>query len=769
MNENATTWLDKYLHPIEDVPFSLPEAIHFLLKFRPDLANYECQTIRGRMLIYFWWKAYGERDYRDFDWCLREQDISYLRQFDAETLITKFPECIALWLMGHGPDVLDRKALLVVLTQHRRLSLTEFVVFPFFLDVIVDSRPDLCRAFDCSTFQGQVAALHWWDSTGCQEYSRLNWRGADVWDELNEYLPHPEFAEVHAPHFLAPLLQSREDFPATMKTASLGALIDAAKWWDQTGYKEYPYLRWNTAPIWSFLSELDEESPGHLPLPRFAQVLLNHRPDLAAAFQIDNLVGQIVFFEWWNNHGRIEYPRFTWNIWRDILATEPVNNPDHPRIPRFLAAIWSERNDLQSIFHIESVDGANGLVHWWQERGRNEYGFINATCIQRDADNLSFQSSVNSTFGSLPHGVNVIGFPQGMLGLGEDARVAALAIETLSVPVVVVNAPISGPAKREHSADRLLSENLRYGISMFCLPPAEMIRLALEGGRHIIESNTYKIGAWPWELPHWPEAFGRADDLVNEIWAQSRYVESVYSTLGRKPVFHMPMTVQIPRPVNPDRRRFGLAEGRFLFYLMFDGNSWLSRKNPMAGVHAFHKAFGSGNEPVGLVVKAMNVRDDDPEWQAIYRLAVKDSSRIKIISEHLSRQDTIDFMASCDAYISLHRAEGFGRVIAEAMLLEQPVVATNFSGNLDFCTQKTSYLVDGALVPLRNGDYLFHDGQYWCDPDIDIAAAQLRCLYENPVERANIAFAGRARVENDYSQIAVANAYRQRLKEITCI
>jgi glycosyltransferase involved in cell wall biosynthesis len=123
-------------------------------------------------------------------------------------------------------------------------------------------------------------------------------------------------------------------------------------------------------------------------------------------------------------------------------------------------------------------------------------------------------------------------------------------------------------------------------------------------------------------------------------------------------------------------------------------------------------------------------------------------------------------MACCDAYISLHRSEGFGRVIAEAMALGQPVVATNFSGNVDFCDEQTAFLVDGELVPLRPGDYLFHEGQYWCDPDVEIAAGQIARVFGDADMRQRIAKAGRARIERDYSMAAVAHAYAQRLNEI---
>ena len=161
----------------------------------------------------------------------------------------------------------------------------------------------------------------------------------------------------------------------------------------------------------------------------------------------------------------------------------------------------------------------------------------------------------------------------------------------------------------------------------------------------------------------------------------------------------------------------------------------------------------------------MNVRGDDPSWRQVLELAAADE-RIHIVSERLNRQDTIDFMACCNAYISLHRSEGFGRVIAEAMALGQPVVATNFSGNVDFCDEQTAFLVDGELVPLRPGDYLFHEGQYWCDPDVGIAANQIARVFGDANLRDGIARAGRERIERDHSMAAVARAYARRLDEI---
>ncbi|MGX6571139.1 glycosyltransferase family 4 protein [Cupriavidus necator] len=836
MKSNITGWLAEYRHPLESAPFALPSAIYFLIKFRADLAHFESRTVRGRMVLYFWWKALGRKDYPDFDWELREQDVAFINQFDSKTLIDEFPECVALWLRSSTPDVLEPEPLIRALSERRPIAGSGIEEFPRFLDLIINSRPDLRRTLDLSTFAGQLAAMNWWESHGREEYPRLNWSSTAIWLHLSEpagvpmalEIPAPRFLpmllaerpdlkpvlttntllgmfacvdwwERHGkqeyprliwstagiwtgmneieridaqtglrlPRFLETLLAERPDFPLSMTTDSLRGLFECANWWERHGRHEYSKLAWSTTPLWNYLNGVADDPQAILRLPRFLAVIFDMRPDLQKAMQLGTFTGQLACYEWWSQYGRNEYPMLEWSAdgqWERLLEPYHARGSLHP-LPKFLYALWLERPDLHASFDLSNVEGIRGLVQWWQSSGSKECKALTGLDVQLDDERAEYVGAATQRFGMLPFGVNIVGFPQGSLGLGEDARTAARVFERLSVPVVLVNAPMVGPAKRDHSADHLLSADLRYGVSLFCLPPPEMVRLALEGGRRIINSNTYRIGAWPWELPHWPQAFGEVHGFVDEIWAQSRFVDAVYKRLGHSRVVHMPMAVEIPEPVNPDRQRFGMAEDRFLFYLMFDGNSWLSRKNPIAGVQAFQKAFGSDNEPVGLVIKAMNVRDSDPTWQGVLRMAEADP-RIQIVSEHMSRQDSVDFMAACDAYISLHRSEGFGRVIAEAMGLGQPVVATNFSGNVDFCDPQTSYLVDGELVPLRAGEYLFSEGQYWCDPDVSIAAQQLRRLYEIPEERARIAAAGQERIKDSYSLAAVARAYETRLKAI---
>jgi glycosyltransferase involved in cell wall biosynthesis len=155
----------------------------------------------------------------------------------------------------------------------------------------------------------------------------------------------------------------------------------------------------------------------------------------------------------------------------------------------------------------------------------------------------------------------------------------------------------------------------------------------------------------------------------------------------------------------------------------------------------------------------MNVKTDDASWQEIQKIAAVDR-RIHLINAVFSRQETIDFMHSCDAYISLHRSEGFGRVIAESMMLGKPVVVTNFSGNVDYCDPSTAYMVDGELVPLKSGDYQMAEGQYWCEPEVGIAARHLQDIVQDATKRFHIAQSGQNIIASRYSIESVAQRYK---------
>lgn len=717
------------------LPF--PRFLALIAAERPDLKSaFDLTTFIGQLACLSWWEEHGHREYARIKWS---------------------PSPVGGAMLEPAEPVSD-----------------DGLHVPRFISLIINERPDLQNSFNLRSFTGRLSCLSWWLEHGQLQYRAIRWVPPAAPRTLTEMETDAGARGLPLPFFLRLILNDRPDLQAICPLNTFIGRLKARSWWLEHGQFEYPVIRWTAPPMPADLFEMQAGERCTLPfLPRFLNLIWKEREDLQAAFDLDQFGARLSYESWWNEHGQSEYPAIKWSAAGLAHALARMDDEDAPRtsqLPRFLELIARERPDLQASFDVTTEAGRVQLAQWWNSFGGKEYPLLDCLKVQWTQDRAAhetgepprYRAHVESEYG---FGVNVIGFPQGVLGLGEDARMAARVFQINATPVALVNAPMSGPARLDHSVDHLLSDELKYGISLICLPAPEMVRLALEGGRKLIDAPTHKIGAWPWELPHWPSAFGKVHQMVDEIWAQSRFVQSVYSRLGDTPVYHMPMAVEVPAPVDPRRERFGLPPNEFLFYLMFDGNSWLSRKNPLAGVLAFKQAFGENSPGVGLVIKAMNVRDDDPVWRAVQELTAGDS-RIHIVSERLSRQDSTDFMACCDAYISLHRSEGFGRVIAEAMALGQPVVATNFSGNVDFCEPDTAFLVDGELVPLRPGDYLFSEGQYWCDPDVSVAAEQLKRVIEDGPLRERIARAGKARIERDYSVEAVARAYAQRVAEI---
>lgn len=541
--------------------------------------------------------------------------------------------------------------------------------------------------------------------------------------------------------------------------------FDLYVWWVEYGRHDYRSFNW-------VLSESDEIylfSDAERPLPRALQMYANLRPDLMEILS-DIKLGVYRLLVWWFSDGSKE-PFVAYTIpmlFRRLVA--------HNSLPLPLVFIWRIRPDLQNIFNLENENGCSEILEWWNKWGKNEYPLMTLWATNQEI-NLDIPSSlsrdtncfVDAESQIILRGVNVIGFSGGVLGIGEDARMAAAVISKSGIDVAnlqpqMLEAPTSFP---ELAVGKMISREC-YTVSLFCLPPIEMIRLAIEADTTLIESTTYKIGAWPWELPGWPNAFNGIGNLVDEIWAPSRYVKNSYSSIGASTginIHYVPLAVDIPRPTENLRNKYALPNDSFLFYLMFDGNSWLSRKNPIAGVKAFREAFSDQLNGVGLVIKAMNIRPGQPMWEDILAMTSNDD-RIHIITDTLSRQEVINLMASCDAYISLHRSEGFGRVIAEAMLLGQPTVTTNYSGNVDFCNSETSFLVNGDLVPLLQGEYVFSEGQYWCDPDIRQAVGCLREVFEDEGKRRRIADAGKKFIKANFSIDAVGDIYRKRFAAV---
>ena len=268
-----------------------------------------------------------------------------------------------------------------------------------------------------------------------------------------------------------------------------------------------------------------------------------------------------------------------------------------------------------------------------------------------------------------------------------------------------------------------------------------------------------------------PEAHFLALELLDEIWVSSDYVRDVYVARTRKPVVNVGMAVEDLPPGLPSRAS-APGKGTFTFLTTFDSFSFVERKNPLAVVRAFRAAF-DGTGPAGeLVLKPGNrTRGSAPPQVAVWReidRATRQDGRIKIIDETFTYEQLIALKAACDCYVSLHRAEGFGFGMLEAMQLGRPVIATAYSGNMDFCRPETSYLVDYDLILVGHDEYpAVERGSVWAEPKIESAVAAMRDVVSNPEEASSRGSRAAEFVKDNFSIQAISERYKRRIGNVT--
>jgi glycosyltransferase involved in cell wall biosynthesis len=320
--------------------------------------------------------------------------------------------------------------------------------------------------------------------------------------------------------------------------------------------------------------------------------------------------------------------------------------------------------------------------------------------------------------------------------------------------IVAGNTPVA-------DADHPELGELRGGseAALLCMNAPEL-RRALDGGVRLPRARR-RVGVWAWEVDPAPRDWARTATSLDEVWVYSSYVRLLLDPVLDVPVTAVPLPVPEPRPEGPPDPR--TAEG-FSFLFLFDFHSMLQRKNPLGLVDAFTRAFASGEGP-RLVLKSFN-GDQRPDDLARLRKAIGDRPDVDVVDEYVTRGRRDAMLAGCDCYVSLHRAEGFGLTLAEAMALGKPVIATGYSGNLDFTTPENSYLVDATPAAVGEDNEVYPRDARWADPDLDHAAELMRRVWQRPDEARARGVRGRREVRERLSPEAVGRVARERLEQL---
>jgi glycosyltransferase involved in cell wall biosynthesis len=508
-------------------------------------------------------------------------------------------------------------------------------------------------------------------------------------------------------------------------------------------------------------------------LTRLARVIYESRPELQRVFPDPSGRDRAKFLVWILTYGKKEH-----------LLTEPHLAPLRSQWSALLASLDSYPARLRHRFLLAGMQTSLGFrnmvggisfrirrakANFRLRRIEAEHArFLENELHRRQIGNLRIQPAASRPAGPLgvnlagPLGVNLVGYVRAEMGIGESARSASKAAKAAGLPVALTNVRTGGEFRSEDHTAGPATDKLPYPFSVFHVN-ADQTEVVFQSLDPALVSSRYNIGFWHWELEQFPERWLRAFEKYREIWTSSTFCQEAIARVSPIPVVRIPHCIDFDVPPTMGRDYFGLPSDRFLFLTLFDMVSIFDRKNPLGAVEAFIRAFG--NDPsVQLIVKINNA-EKRPDSLRLLKESIA-GYPITIVDRTIRREETYGLINACDCVVSLHRSEGFGLTLAEAMFLGKPVIATAYSGNMDFTRVDNSFLVSYRLKPVGKNNAPYDEHCLWADPCVEQAAEHMRTVAEDAEIRQKVACTGQELVRRMLSPQAVGRQMEERLKAI---
>jgi GT2 family glycosyltransferase/glycosyltransferase involved in cell wall biosynthesis len=491
--------------------------------------------------------------------------------------------------------------------------------------------------------------------------------------------------------------------------------------------------------IWWFLQECDED-PGR----ELAHIYLitpewqRRFPDAPTVF------GRPRFLQWLRQHYDID------DSWLDSLRWPSRLDPLQELS---LAYASREHWRITEPHALANPRETRRLAEWLRRDGHPEQAIESPWWQQLEAALTQDRTR--------PLGMNILGHFFYPSGLQVSARSVVEALTLAGVPTSCRDVPATVDSDVPGRSETLGLEI--FDTTLIHVQPEPFfdtcyLRAGLEP-----RNDVYRIAMWYWEFGTAPPEWGKHAKLIQEVWAPTRFIAQALEQVMPVPVNTMLPGIRLGNIGEIPRSRYGIPSDHFMFLYMFDMKSITERKNPLGLIAAFDKAFRRDEDAV-LVIKVSRGSNHEAEFAQLANAA--DRVGAIIIDATTSLEEAYGLIQACDCYVSLHRSEGFGLTMAEAMLMRKPVIATGYSGNLDFMTPDTSLLVPYQLVALERDIPPYKKGYEWADPSVTEAARWMRWVYEHPQEAEALGAKAQQHVRRVLSPEAAAQRIVQRLEEI---
>ncbi len=398
-------------------------------------------------------------------------------------------------------------------------------------------------------------------------------------------------------------------------------------------------------------------------------------------------------------------------------------------ISRAEYAHWFARDDLRAAFPQPTGGHIEQFSNWLN--AKNPTAELTGEQVRPQVKGESkHRNRGSSSIRDLATSWSILGFFESELGVGEAGRRLARAVQTIGVPTTTVDMSELTLSRRQHYARTRGEWAGEVARNVIVCANADMLPSISQ--RYKLRTKTQKlVGLWFWELSDFPDRFDSAFRAVDEVWVASEFTQNAIAKKTHKPVRIVPLPV--PRfPTNPlhDRKALGLPEDKKIFLVSFDFASALMRKNPQAAIKAYRQAF-EPNDNALLLIKTINGH----RWTLeLERLLIEAADRPDIVVQdgYLSCAKMISLIANVDCLVSLHRSEGYGIHLADAMALGTSTIATGYSGNMTFMDESTSLLVGYDLCEVGDDAAPYQPGATWANPHIDAAIGAMRHVVDQP-------------------------------------